>query len=529
MSHFLNRLANRLKSNPIVTVFLTILLTFLLFFPLGLNSWHSYQNFNRVIASDLKLQKLMGTIVYLDEVLTMSAQMNAATGETRWEQRYKSLESQLDAAIKETIQLAPDAHDASVSAITDAANLKLVEMEYQSFEWVRQGDREKAVALLRGPSYGSQKQLYADGTQKTTIAINQRIEQNQAKFSHGLLVSAIVSIGSLGILMPLWLIILRMLNRYLTDLQSTRRSLQLLNEDLEARVADRTAELTKTLNDLQQMQLTVVQVEKMSGLGNLVAGVAHEINNPIGFLNGSVHHAQAYITDLLAHLHLYEQQDIQSDIIRDHAEMIELDFVRSDLPKLLSSMSGAIDRTKLISTSLRTFSRADLEHPLDANLHEGIDSTILILKYRLQGNEHRPGIKIELNYGKIPVVSCFPGKLNQVFMNILANAIDIFDEAAQIQSFSTIQSQIITINTALVSQQVHITIADNAGGMSEEVKAKIFDHLFTTKTVGKGTGLGLAIAKQIIVETHGGDLRVDSELGQGTVFTIEIPVAPQPH
>jgi signal transduction histidine kinase len=473
MLHLLNRLAKRLRNNPIGTVSLTILLTFLLFFPLGLNSWNAYQQFNRVIVSDLKLQKLMGTIVYLDEVLTMSAQMNATTGEIHWEQRYKSVEPQLDTAIKEMIQLVPDAQDASVSAITDAANLKLIEMEYQSFEWVRQGKREKAVALLRGPSYLSQKKLYADGTTKTTIAINQRIEQNQAGFSQVLLVSAIVSIGSLGILMPLWLIILRMLNRYLMDLQSARHSLHLLNQDLEARVADRTADLTKTLNDLQQMQLTVVQVEKMSGLGNLVAGVAHEINNPIGFLNGSVNHAQDYVKDLLTHLNLYEQPNVQSEVIRVHAETIELDFVRSDLPKLLSSMSDAVDRIKQISTSLRTFSRTDLEYPTAANLHEGIESTILILKYRLQGNEKRPAIKIELNYGEIPVVSCFPGKLNQVFMNILANAIDIFDEMAQTQSFEMIQSQTITIRTAIVHQHIHISIADNAGGMSEAVKAKI--------------------------------------------------------
>ncbi len=159
MSKMLFPIVNRLRNRPVSAVFLTILLTFMLFFPLGLNAWNVYQNFNRVIVSDLHLQKIMGTIVYLDEVLTMSAQMNAATGETHWEERYKKFEPQLDAAIKESIKLAPDAYDISITSITDAANLKLVEMESQSFEWVRQGKREKAVALLRGDLYNDQKKI----------------------------------------------------------------------------------------------------------------------------------------------------------------------------------------------------------------------------------------------------------------------------------------------------------------------------------------------------------------------------------
>ncbi len=533
MKTILKSIANRLRNRPVSAVFLTILLTFLLFFPLGLNSWTAYQQFDRVIVADLRLQKIMGTIVYLDEVLTMSAQMNAATGDASWEQRYKRFEPQLDAAIKESIHLAPDAYDATITSITDAANLKLVELESQSFDWVRQGKRENAVALLRGPDYTAQKKIYAEGTDKTTIAINQHIQKNQSEFSQNLLVSSLISIASLIILLPIWTLILQLLNRYLSDVRSARRSLQHLNEELESRVEARTTELTKTFNDLQQMQLSVVQVEKMSSLGNLVAGVAHEINNPIGFLHGSVHHANTYITDLLDHLALYEQQTKQQAeqqakqqaIIQDHAETIELDFLRSDLPKLLTSMSGAIDRIKNISTSLRSFSRADTEHLILANLHECLDSTILILSYRLKADEHRPAITVNLNYGDIPRVHCFPGQLNQVFMNLLANAIDMFDEVAQTQSFSSIQPQQITIHTQITDRQVQIQIQDNGVGMQEEVKAKIFDHLFTTKGVGKGTGLGLAIARQIITDKHDGELTVESILGQGTTFMISMPIS----
>jgi predicted ATPase/signal transduction histidine kinase len=278
---------------------------------------------------------------------------------------------------------------------------------------------------------------------------------------------------------------------------------------------------------LEQSQLQVVQSEKMASLGNLVAGVAHEINNPIGFLYGSITNGQDYVKDLLGHLALYQQHYPHPvEEIRDNAEDIDLEFLSEDLPKLLNSMTGATDRIINISNSLRTFSRADSEYKISANLHEGLDSTLLILKYRLKGNEHRPAIQVIQEFGDLPTIECFPGQLNQVFMNILANAIDMFDEMALTQSFLELEAnpQIITIRTEMISNQVYIRIRDNGKGMTKEVQEKIFDHLFTTKAVGKGTGLGLAIARQIVVEKHGGSLNLWSELGQGTEFTVQIPV-----
>ncbi|MEO0806106.1 MAG: AAA family ATPase, partial [Cyanobacteria bacterium J06643_4] len=250
---------------------------------------------------------------------------------------------------------------------------------------------------------------------------------------------------------------------------------------------------------LEQSQLQTVQSEKMASLGNLVAGVAHEINNPIGFLNGSVKNAKGYLQDLSEHLALYQQHHPQAAApVQENAEDIDLDFLLDDFPKLLDSMNAANQRIKSISTSLRTFSRADTEYKVSANLHDGLDSTLLILKYRLKGNENRPAIEVVKDYGEMPTIDCFPGQLNQVFMNLLANAIDIFDEAAEQLSFAELKEkpQIITVKTELCSEKkaATIQICDNGKGMSEEVKARIFDHLFTTKEVGKGTGLGLAIA-----------------------------------
>jgi signal transduction histidine kinase len=193
---------------------------------------------------------------------------------------------------------------------------------------------------------------------------------------------------------------------------------------------------------------------------------------------------------------------------------------------MINSMSMACDRLKNISTSLRTFSRADQDYKVPFNIHEGIDSTILILKHRLKANEQRPAIEVVTNYGNLPQIECFPGQLNQVFMNLLANAIDALDESNQGRIFEEIKanSNCITIRTSVENTSVNIAIADNGKGMSEQVKSKVFDHLFTTKAVGKGTGLGLAIARQIVEETHGGKLSFNSVLGKGTEFIIEIPM-----
>ncbi|MHC5757177.1 AAA family ATPase [Nostoc sp.] len=295
----------------------------------------------------------------------------------------------------------------------------------------------------------------------------------------------------------------------------------------ESVVTEKSQALGTALEDLQQAQLQIVQSEKMSALGNLVAGVAHEMNNPLGFIAASLKQAKPTIADVVQHLKLYQKSlpNPGAEII-DHAEEIDLDYSLEDLPKTIDSMVMACDRLKNISTSLRTFSRADKDYKVPFKIHEGIESTILILKHRLKANEQRPAIEVITDYGSLPQVECFPGQLNQVFMNILANAIDALDESNTGRNFAEIQENPnkITIQTSLKDNQVKITITDNAKGMSEEVKQKIFDHLFTTKSVGKGTGLGLAIARQIVVEKHGGSIHCNSSPGKGTEFAIAIPV-----
>ena len=302
--------------------------------------------------------------------------------------------------------------------------------------------------------------------------------------------------------------------------------LRYLTQNLEQQVEERTLQLSQALEELQNSQLQLVQSEKMSALGNLVAGVAHEINNPIGCIVGNVTAVQDLIADLFRAIDLYSQKLPDPDVeIVEELEDLDLNYLREDWPKLVKAMKDAGDRITSISQSLRTFSRADGDRPVTCNLHDGLDSTILILKHRLKANENRPAIEVVKNYGELPEIECFPGQLNQVFMNIIANAIDMFDDMAQSQALDELKdnTQKITIQTEKTDTQVFIRIRDNGKGMIEETQAKIFDYLFTTKGVGKGTGLGLAIAKSIIVEKHRGTIEVDSIVGQGTTFTILLP------
>ena len=258
----------------------------------------------------------------------------------------------------------------------------------------------------------------------------------------------------------------------------------------------------------------------------LFRSVAHEINNPIGFISGNLNEAKKSFADVIEHLELYRSDAPKSEIA-DHAEEIDLDYLLKDLPKMIDSMQVGCDRICSISTSLRTFSRGDKDYKVSFNIHDGIDSAILILKHRLKANEQRPQIEVMTKYGNLPKIECFPGQLNQVFMNLLANAIDALEESNQGRSFNEIavNPNRITICTDLVGEgHIKIKLADNGTGMKEEVKQQIFDHLFTTKGVGKGTGLGLAIVRQIAVEKHGGSIDVMSEPGIGTEFAIVLPV-----
>ncbi len=293
------------------------------------------------------------------------------------------------------------------------------------------------------------------------------------------------------------------------------------SQELYQQMQSYAQQLEHSLTNLKQMQLQLIQSEKMSALGNLVAGVAHEINNPVGFIVSNLQPTQEYIRDLFHLIDLYQQKfPHPGDEILEEIEAIDLEYLRTDFPKLINSLKLGTDRIRNISISLRNFSRADTTAKVFFNLHEGIDSTLLILKHRLKANKVNPEINIIKDYGDLPLVKCLPGQLNQVFMNILANAIDAIEESlGEKIGFIWIHTQ-----CSSEKQSVIIRIKDNGVGMPDALKSKIFDHLFTTKAVGKGTGLGLSIAHQIVVEQHQGVLEVNSVPGQGSEFIITLPL-----
>ena len=295
-------------------------------------------------------------------------------------------------------------------------------------------------------------------------------------------------------------------------------------------------QLEQALQELQQAQAQMVQSEKMSSLGQLVAGVAHEINNPVNFIYGNLTYANEYTQDLLNLLDLYQQHYPTPALqIKAVADAIDIQFVMTDLPRLLTSMKVGADRIQQIVASLRTFSRMDEAEFKAVNLHEGIDSTLMILQSRFkaqqlrsQGREYtRHAIEVIKDYGDLPLVECYAGQLNQVFMNILSNAIDALDDAACHRDADAVaqHSSTIRIRTQLVNDdRVLIAIADNGPGIAETARQRLFDPFFTTKPVGKGTGMGLSISYQIVTERHGGLLRCLSTPGEGTEFVIEIPL-----
>ncbi|MBX9255797.1 PAS domain-containing protein [Desmonostoc muscorum CCALA 125] len=307
--------------------------------------------------------------------------------------------------------------------------------------------------------------------------------------------------------------------------------LQKANEELEIRVEERTTALQETLNELQLTQTQLIQAEKMSSLGQMVAGIAHEVNNPVSFIYGNLHYAHKYTQDLLKLLEIYQQICPNPPLeIQKQIEEIDLNFLIQDITKLFKSMTVGTERIQEIVKSLRNFCRLDEAELKQVNIHEGIDSTLMILDHRLHATHEYPEIKVIKKYGQLPNVTCYPCQLNQVFMNILANAIDALEKSALSGRWSAVNSKTndnpqIQITTEVIDKNwIVVTIADNGFGISEQVRSKLFDPFFTTKPVGKGTGLGLSISYQIIVEKHGGQLSCFSTPGKGAEFVIKIPV-----
>jgi len=487
-------------------------IVFFTFIGFACYAWYSYAKFMYTDRQYHRAIELDGIITHLDEVLTMSAQMAAATNDLSWEERYRNFKPKLDAAIKEATLL-----DLKLPLVarpivqTDAANIKLVAMENEAFDLIHNGNHQAALTLLQNQEYKKQKDVYRQTMRHRISALREHAKGSADVHRH----------TTLGVIAFVGFLLLA--TTYVGTITP-----QLRKRSSVCKQAQRLAlgKVLTTNNELKQMQSQIIQSEKLASIGQLAAGVAHEMNTPVGFVASNFEALESYVEKIKELLGMYGEiaNDIEAaqeadligkaKVIGERRAAMNIDFILEDIQGIFDDSREGLARVTDIVQNLRDFSRIDQPGSLDQyDLNRGLEATLAVAK-----NELKYNVDIKTEFSKVPATCCNSGQINQVLLNILINA------AQAIRSQEREDRGSLILRTYATDTEIVCEISDDGPGISADHQAKIFDPFFTTKPVGEGTGLGLSVSYDIIVRKHKGKLLVESEVGKGTKFTIKLPI-----
>jgi signal transduction histidine kinase len=461
---------------------IAVLLTELFIAAFGINTYRVHRKSESVRTRDLRVIELRGRILQWDEVLTMSARMAAVTGNLEWEKRYRDFEPKLDAAIKETIRLAPGAYSDQAAKQTDEANLKLVELEHQAFEKVRAGLPEEARAILFSPEYEQYKKVYTEGMDRFAERLKQVLHETAKREARKAFIYLTLMLGVAVLLFLGWILILRAIQTWEPQLIETNRQLRQktqelneLNKTLDQRIKERTEELAFS-------QTALAQSEKMAAIGQLASGIAHEINNPLGVILGFSQNVAKKISE---------------------GDPLELP---------IKSIEREAVRCKNLVQDLLLFARVEKPEKEQTDLKAAIETALSLVLTQSRVSE----VELVKELSDVPLIRANPIQIQQVILNLSNNAMDAMPKGGKLT---------VRLRTAKNEgkEGIEIQVQDTGQGIPAEIRSKVFNPFFTTKDVGKGTGLGLSLVYEIVGKHHG-KIGLDSETGKGTVFTIFLPL-----
>jgi len=499
-----------------------LIVTTILLVIIGLHDYHAQQAVNGLKERYLQIEKFRTQIINYDEIMSMAARMAAATGDIKWELRYRAYEPKLSSAIQQATLVSPEIYRKENNR-TSTGKIKLLEMEDKAFALIRQGKGKEAMGILFGDQYELQKYTYTKAIENLNMLLKKQMDAALAVENSKEYLSQIAFITVFILLLLSWLIILRITRGTQEALLESNRRLDELNKTLDQKVRERTKRLARTLEelqttheDLQHTQSQLLQSEKFSAIGQLAAGIAHEINNPIGFINSNLQTLEKYLahyTPLLGVLNKLEKylkdenHERVAQVIASWKKVREetnFKFIEGDIDNLIKESREGTESIRKIVDDLRAFAAADKEAEDSVDLEALMESML-----NISWNEIKYKAQLKKYYSKVPAIICNPQKIGQVFVNLLTNAA----HAIEGKGF-------ITVKTYTKDRYVCVGISDTGCGISPENVTRIFDPFFTTRPVGRGLGLSISYD---IVRRHGGIITFSSNEDKGTTFTVALP------